>query len=356
MQFLRQTFRCGSMLVGALTCSMLAYCRISSIPNIAKLTESSPVIVVGEVLKVVQVSNEDVPMPDGKPYSCARTTAFIRVDEVLKGELAIGTIEVRYLQNSNWESGPLTNVLREGTYLMFFLKQTDGKQFAFTSPEQSSMPMSRARSSLSASSDSDLYTKVLRHLGQGLFDEHGSSQDRIRTIFVIDSEQSTAVPKMFKEALDSLAAKSDVAFQSELLAALVRHKDVSVLPDLETALLTNHDIALNQGRGNMIYALQQIDPSLSGPILIQALKLPESQLRAAAAAALGSVRSDEATRALFEALNDPDPEVKGSVVNSLTGIFHAPQCLPAGYAPAALFDACVEQWKELAATNLHHAK
>ena len=84
MQFLRQAFRCGPILIGALTCSMSAYCRISSIPNIAKLTDSSTVIVAGEVLRVVQIGNRDVSMPDGKPYTCASMTAFIRVDEVLK--------------------------------------------------------------------------------------------------------------------------------------------------------------------------------------------------------------------------------------------------------------------------------
>jgi hypothetical protein len=351
MRLTRQALRCGPMLIGTLTCSVFAYCRISSIPNIAKLTDSSPVIVVGEVLRVVQVGNGAVPMPDGKPYTCASMSAFIRVDEVLKGKMAYSTIEVDYLQNSDWESGPLTNVLREGTYLMFFLKETDGKKFAFAAPEQSSMPMSRSRGALSGSSDGDLYTKVLRYLGEGLFDEQASSQDRTRTIFVIDSEQSPAVPKMFKEAFDSPAAKSDRAFRFELLAALVRHKDVSVLPDLETALLTNHDVALDIARGNLIYALQQVDTSLSGPILIQALKLPESRLRVAAAAALGSVLSNDAIKALFGALDDPDPEVRGSAINSLTGIFHAPQCLPTGYAPAALFEACVEHWKVFAATQ-----
>jgi hypothetical protein len=174
------------MLIGTLICSVFAYCRISSIPNIAKLTDSSPLIVVGEVLRVVQIGNREVPMPDGKPYTCASMTAFIRVDEVLKGEPANSTIQVDYLQNSNWESGPLMNVLREGTYLLFFLKETEAKKFAFAAPEQSSMPMSRSRIALSDSSDGDVYDKVLRHLGEGLFDEQASSQDRTRTIFVID--------------------------------------------------------------------------------------------------------------------------------------------------------------------------
>jgi hypothetical protein len=230
---------------------MFAYCRISSILNIATLTDSSQVIVVGEVLRVVQVGNGEIPMPDGKPYACESMTAFIRVDEVLKGEIANSTIQVGYLQNSNWEGGPLTNVLREGTYLMFFLK-TDGEKFAFTAPEQSSMPMSHSRSALSHSSDRDVYTQVLLHLGEGLFD---------------------------------------------------------------------------------------------------ALKLPESQLRVAAAAALGSVGSNDAKAALFRALDDPDTEVRGRAINSLTGIYHALQCLPTGYAPAGLFEACVEQWKKFATTQ-----
>jgi hypothetical protein len=350
MQILRQALRRGPILIGTLACSMFAYCRISSIPNIANLTNSSSTIVVGEVLRVVQVGDGEVAMPDGKPYTCSSMTAFIRVDEVLKGELSTSPIQVDYLQNSNWESGPQTNVLREGTYLMFFLK-TDGKKFTFTASDQSSMPMSRSRSALSGSSDGDVYSKVLQHLGNGLFDEHASSQEKTQTIFVIDSEQSPAVMKMFKEAYDAPAARSDRAFQFELLAALVRHKDVSVLPDLETALLTNHEIALDNARGNLVYALQQIDPSLSGPILIQALKLPESQMRIAAAAALGSVHSNDAIKALLQALDDSDIEVKGSAINSLTGIFHAPQCLPTGYAPADLFQACVEHWKEFAAAR-----
>jgi hypothetical protein len=349
MGFLQQAFRYGVTVFATLTCPMFAYCRISSIPNIAKLTSSSPVIVVGEVLRVVRVGNGEIPMSDGKAYACASMAAFIRVDEVLKGEPANGTIEVDYLQNSDWEAGPLTNGLTEETYLMFFLKP-DRDKFAFVASDQSSMPMSRSRTVISGNSDEDIYNRVLRHLGEGLFDEQASSQDRIRTIFVIDSEQSPIVQKMFKEALDAPAARSDRGFRFELLAALARHKDISILPEFETALLSSHDAALATSRSNMIYALQMISPSLSGPILIQALRLPESELRVAAAAALASAPSNEAIRALFGALDDPDIEVKGRAINSLTSLFHEPQCLPSGYAGEA-FSACVEHWKDFATTH-----
>ena len=349
MQFLQQAVRCGLMLVGTLACSKFAYCRIQAVPDIAKLTNSSPVIVVGEVLRVARVGDGEIPMPDGKPYACESMTAFIRVDEVLKGELASGTIQVNYLQNHSWDSGPLTNGLAQGTYLMFFLKP-DGETFAFVAPDQSSMPMSRSRSAPLDSSDGDVYTQVLWHLGEGLFDEQASSKDRTGTIFVIDNERSPIVPKMFRKALDSPAATSDRGFRFELLAALVRHKDVSVLPELETALFSDHDVALKNARGNMIYALQQIDASLSGPILIQALKLPESEMRIAAVGALGSVSSKDAIAALFGSLDDPDAEVRRQVINSLTAIFHLPQCLAQPGYPDDL-QACVEHWKEFATTQ-----
>ncbi len=346
---LKHAFRCGLMLFGTLCCSMFAYCRISSIPDIAELTSSSSIIVVGEVLRVVRVGDGEIPMPDGKPYACASMTAFIRVDEVLKGEPANGTIEVDYLQNPDWAAGPVTNGLTEGTYLMFFLKP-HADRFAFAASDQSSMPMSRSHSALSNRSDEDIYTLVLRHLGEGLFDEQASSQDRTRTIFMIDSEQAPLVQKIFKEALDAPAARSDRGFRFELLAALVRRKDVSVLHELETGLISSHEIALNNARLNMIYALQQIDPSLSGPILIQALKLPEPQMHAAAAVALASAPSSDAIAELFVSLDDPDVEVKGQTINSLTSIFHEPQCLPPGYAGEP-FTACVEHWKEFATTH-----
>ncbi len=146
-------------------------------------------------------------------------------------------IQVDYLHNPNWEGGPLTNGLATGAYLMFFLKP-DGDRFAFTAPDQSSIPMSRSRTALSDNSEGDLYTRVLRHLAEGLFDEQALSQDRIRSIFLIDTEQSPVVPEMFNLALHGSASRSDPAFRFELLAALVRHKNLSVLPDLESGLLT----------------------------------------------------------------------------------------------------------------------
>ena len=64
MQFLKRAFRCCLMLLGTLSCSISAPCRISTIPDISKLTNSSPVIVVGEVLRVVRVGDAEILMPE----------------------------------------------------------------------------------------------------------------------------------------------------------------------------------------------------------------------------------------------------------------------------------------------------
>src|SRR5215472_11353517 len=170
MQLFSQALRHGSLLVVALSLSVPAHCRIYSIRDIAKLTDSSPIIVVGEVLRTSRVGSGEIRMSDGTPFVCENVISFVRVDEVLKGEYANGTIQVEYLHNPNWELGPLTNGLAEGAYLMFFLKP-DGDRFAFAASDQSSIPMSRSRSDLSNDPDGDVYSQVLRHLGEELFDE-----------------------------------------------------------------------------------------------------------------------------------------------------------------------------------------
>ena len=350
MQLFSPALRYGSLLLVALSLPIPAHCRLYSIRDIAKLTDSSPIIVVGEVVRTSHVGSGETRMSDGTPYVCENVIAFIRVDEVLKGEPGNSTIQVEYLHNPNWEGGPLTNGIAEGEYLMFFLKP-DGDRFAFAASDQSSIPMSRSRSELMNDQDGDVYARVLRHLAEGLFDEQASSQDRIHAIFEIDWERSPIVPEMFKLALRSPAAGSDRAFRFELLATLVRHKDLSVLPDLETGLLTVHDPDVANARTNMIYALQEIDPSLAGPILIQALRLPEPRIRAAAAAALWHAPSNDAIAALFGSLDDPDREVRWSAINALTSIFREPQCLPQQPDSEDLFGACVAHWKEFAATK-----
>jgi hypothetical protein len=99
-----------------------AYGRLQSLPNIAKLTEASSTIVVGEVLKVERLGVTELSTADD-PHSPGDTmAATVEVAEVLKGKVTHPVIEVDYAQNPDRESGPLTNALSENTQVLLFLK------------------------------------------------------------------------------------------------------------------------------------------------------------------------------------------------------------------------------------------
>ena len=342
-------FFSGIVIFAALSFSRSAQCRISTLPSIAALTSSSSAIIVGTVIRLIHLGSEEITSPAGQTYRLEHITAFIGVEEVLKGDISGKTIQVDYQQNSNWEPGPLTNSLDEGARRMFFLKD-NGDRFVFVASDQSSMPISHSQTALSKAPADDLYSLVIQRLAEGLFAAGDKSQERIQSIFVIDNEFTPLVTGLFKSALTAPAARSDKVFRFELIAALVRHRDESVLPNLEAALLSNHDPESNNARGNMIYALQQIEPSHAGPILIQALRLPEAGMRAAATSALKRVRSDASIEALLGTLDDPDPEVQLQVIDTLSVLLSRPNCARDYTAQDGAFTACAERWREFATT------
>jgi hypothetical protein len=296
---------------------------------------------------LIRIDTGENSTPAGETYSLDRMTALVSVEDVLKGDISDKTIEVDYPQNGNSENGPPTNSLVEGAWRMYFLK-ANGDRFAFVASDQSSMPMSHSQNALAKTPAGDLYSRVLQRLAEGLLAENGTSQERIQSIFVIDSEPSPIVVELFKSALAASPARSDRVFRFELIAALVRHKDESVVPELEAALFSNHDPDSNNARLNMIYALQQIDASSSGPILIQALRLPEAAMRGAAASALVRAPSDATVEALLGTLDDPDPEVQLQVIDTLAVLLHQPNCARDSTAQDVAFRACIEHWKEFA--------
>lgn len=81
-----------------------AYGRLQSLPNIAKLTEASSTIVVGEVLKVERLGATELSTADD-PHSPGDTmAATVEVAEVLKGKVTHPVIEVDYARNPTWRA------------------------------------------------------------------------------------------------------------------------------------------------------------------------------------------------------------------------------------------------------------
>jgi hypothetical protein len=323
--------------------------RISRIPSIGALTQAAPVIVVGEVLKVEQRGVGELTAEDGQHYPAKRMAATVRVDEVPKGDVAGQVLQVDYLQNPDWERGPLTNSLAERTYGMMFLQVTADK-YGFAASESSSMPMSRNRAALPQPPGPDVYTRVLQHLAEALFSTEDTSLDRVLAISIITHEASPFVTELFRSALDGPAAASDPNLRLYLLAALVSRKDTSVVPVLEAALFSIQGPRYVNARQNMILALQQIDAATAAPILVRALKLPESELRMYAAMALKQTPGDVAIDGLLAAIDDPDPNAQFQVIEALSYLLHQPFCL-SSEIPCASRRACLDHWREFAATR-----
>ena len=322
----------GAVLFAILLFSPCAYGRLQSFPSVAKLTEASSTIVVGEVLKVERLGATELPTGDGQHYLGDTMAATIEVVEVLKGKVTHPVIEVDYVQNPDWESGPLTNALSENTRVMLFLKERADK-YDFAAPEQASMAMSRDRSALPNLLGPDVYARVIQHLAAPLFSLEDEPQDRVQAIFLIDWEHTQLVMDLYRAALERAPATSDTALRLELLAALVRHKDTSVLPAFSEELFSNHDPVYDNVRSNMILALQQVDAASAEPIFLRAIKLPESGLRTDAIMALKQFPSEAAVDALLDDLDDPDSNTRFQVMEALSFLEHAHTwCPPSGSA------------------------
>jgi hypothetical protein len=345
----------GCLVFALLFFEPVSHSRLMSIPNLVAMTQSASVIVVGEVVRIDKVGVGDLANWDGRHYAVNRMVATVRIDEVLKGDIASNIIRVEYLENPDWQSGPLTNALTEKTYRMLFLK-ADADRFGFAASEQSSMPMSRNRNALPQPAGPDVYTRVLQHLAESLFSMEDNSQERVAAVFVLTNEPSPFVTELFKSALADRAAASDPRLRLELLAAIVRRKDTSVLPDLTAELFATQDPKYLNDRGNMILALQEVDGAVAAPILIRALKLPESGLRATAAEALKRTPADVAIDALLDALNDSDPNAQFQVMEALSFLAKQPHWLPTSTTPDASWNTALDHWKDFATARRKTAR
>ncbi len=343
----------GCLVFALLIVEPVSHSRLMSIPSLVAMTEAASVIVVGEVVRLDKVGVGDLATSDGRHYTVNRMVATVRIDEVLKGDITSNIIRVEYLQNPDWQSGPVTNGLTEKTYRMLFLK-ADADRFSFAPPEQGSMPMSRNRNALPQPAGPDVYTQVLQHLAESLFSMEDTSQEHVQAIFVLTHESSPFVTELFKSALADRAAASDPRLRLELLAAIVRRKDTSVLPDLTAELFATQDPKYRNDRVNMILALQQIDGLVAAPILIRALKLPEGELRATSAEALKQFPSDTAIDALLDALPDSDPNAEFQVMEALSFLAKQPQWLPTSTTPNASWNTALDHWKNFAAGRKSH--
>ena len=338
-----------------------AHGRVMPGISVQNLTNDADVIVIGEVVDVHIIAPAKIGIANGETLPAELTSATVRVDQVLKGGDVGPSIEIEYLHNPNWEQGPITGGLSPKTYQMVFLKRSSGK-YAFADLAYPSLPLPRERvSGMPLPPTGDAYSAVLLLLAGTLFAPNVPGQERISALFnlTISDDHTPYLTEIVRTALNSSAASADPDFRDALVAALVRRKDATVLPELQIELLTPGPGERLNSRGNLIFALQAIDGKISVPILARALTLPDGELRQDAARALQNVGSgapQEAVDALLSALDDPDRDVQFYVMQSLGYLNQELYWRPHTTDPKEDFgnpswSECVDHWRQFATSR-----
>lgn len=348
------------VLFALLGSSIRASARIAVIPSIQQITSDSDLIAVVEVGQTRDLGRADLVDSQGKQIAGRRRATDFLFEEVLTGSVDGDRVEVQFDSNPEMYTGPITPSFSMGKRMMIFLRcKTQG--CSFTRLDTPGFYVA-GRSALvpGPPEPGDVYLRVLQRLAAGLFTDSGEkrrSGDSPTEVFLLTNERNQYVSTIFKAALAEAATQTDVELRGELIAALVRRGEVSVLPQLEDFLFTGDSNEHSNTRGNLILSLQQIDWHISLPIAARALRLPSASLRTMAARSIQNLHMEQytphpdemsapATRILLTTLHDPDPEVAFAVMQSLGELNARHDERPTSTIQDAQWTACLRFWED----------
>jgi HEAT repeat protein len=195
----------------------------------------------------------------------------------------------------------------------------------------------------------DAYHKVLQRVLNVLCTISSPEEKRVALSSLNWNQDSSAAP-FLKAALNLPQIKSDPVLRISVLSALLEWKDLSVLPLAEDELFRPSQPSEGYLR-NLILAMSSLDPRISVPLLSRALKLPDPDVRGAAAQFLQYTKSESALDSLLSALDDPDRNVQFAVMQSLGNVTRQYKWRPHTDTTESdpLWIACIQHWREFGA-------
>jgi hypothetical protein len=238
------------------------------------------------------------------------------------------------------------------------------KRCSVTNPEAAGFAVASRTAPVPEPPSPSVYLRVLQCIATGLFSDPASQLESKRPagvapaeIFVLDHERDPYVGTLFHAALKQPGVADDLELRGQLLAALVRRGDASVLAELEQVLFGGDPRSNVKNAGlNMVLALQFIDWHLSLPIAARALQSPSAEVRTVAARSIQNLHIENyhpppfemtapATRVLLPAVHDTDPEVAFAAMQSLCFLNARLDQRPTSTNPDAQWNACVQFWE-----------
>jgi hypothetical protein len=318
--------------------------NIEPILSTKNLVERADLIVVGKIERVQEIATGTITF-GGMNYPSQNYVADVSVDETIKGDHVPRKFAFTFSVPSADEWGNVARgTLSTNTYQVIFLNKT-ATGYRFTSPYSPSIPASpeACGPDWQVQLGEDSYQRVLQRL-LSLLCTNSTSEMKQSALFVLNWDEDSSAAPFLKAALNLPGITSNPNLRMCIVSGLLHWRDLSVLPLAETDLFD--ESVHSSYKSNLVLAISSLDPQTSIPLLARALKLPEPDVRVAAARFLEYTNSHAALDVLLSALDDPDKQVQFAVMQSLGNLTNQHQWRPTTIDSDSHWDACIAHWRE----------
>ena len=310
--------------------------------NIPRLMAESTLVCKGEVIDAPAVT-----FSANVPASQLTATAVVRTDRCFKGQPPDGGIIPVLFDNvlpgAGWSGGTPPVVLRQGDYLLLFLRPRDD-EYVLVHGWFGQLPISRNLAS-DPPDDANPLHALEADLKAGLSDRDPDLVlDSICTLGELRHLQSEA-------ELVALADSPDVLVRTTVWEAMLRLHDYSALPAVEQWLIaqppppfsiTLPRQALIAMEDRLVRQISMIRDPATLPIVAPLLHLPRSWERQHILGAIAAMNSPKSAPYVLNMLDDPNDDVAYLAMQTLIGLAGGAELARGG--PIAWLPSSFEQF------------
>lgn len=324
----------------------LVYSDVVPVVSVKSLVDPADLIIVGKIERVQQTGAGSIAF-SGRDYERLDFQAEIQVDETIKGQPVASPFVLSYSTPSVDSVGNVARgELRADTYQVVFLKTT-AQGFMFVNPYAPSLAArpKRCDSNWQAKLGEDAYHRVLVRVLSSLCTP-SSHEEKNRALSILNWNEDSSVAPFLEAALNFPEVQSDDGARSSILSDLLAWKDLSALPAAEQELFDPSKHTAGYLKSNIVLAISRLDAQVSIPLLARTLKLPETDVRVAAARFLQYTNSQDAIDVLLTDLDDTDHEVQFAIMQSLGNLTNQHSWRPSSTAADSQWYECLNHWRE----------
>ena len=290
----------------ALGCASAALSAPVPFLNVADLEKQADLIVVGRVESIAPFGRTVIARSPDSTEPASVMLARIHIDDVLKGDAGIGSIDVPFIAPEYASSG--YGSLEAGTYRVVFLRRAnDSVELANPfHPSAPAAPGPRAQASTPFERVVEVMRRVLTPMAR-----YEMKREALAALFQVQHPAAL-------EALRPVLQDPDRRIRVVTIAALLEMHDPSAVAFAESLLRgpephPSEDLELRAVQ----LALRQVRDPVAVPALVRLAGAGAVATRRSAVEALGFISSPDALPVLVRSLEDRDPEVRMTAMRSL---------------------------------------